>query len=212
MTGLSGVALALLLGMETPLLDPDSPEMNERAPDSFRVRLETTKGVATIEVVRAWAPIGADRFYNLVRHGYYDGVRFHRVIEGRFAQFGIQGDPRLSKLWRNRTLEDDPRKESNRRGTIAYAFAVPNGRATQVFINLRDNSETHDREGFAPFGRVIEGMDVIDSLYAGYGETSGGGIRAGKQDPLFDFGNAYLDASYPRLDSIVRAAIESTSP
>lgn len=208
----AGFALALLLGAESPLHDPDSPEMNERAPETFRVRLETTKGVVAIEVVRAWAPIGTDRFYNLVRHGYYDGVRFHRVIEGRWAQFGIQGDPGISKLWRNRTLPDDPRKESNRRGTIAYAFAVPNGRATQVFVNLQDNSKTHDPEGFAPFGRVLEGMDVIDSLYADYGETSGGGIRAGKQDPLFDGGNAYLEANYPRLDSIVRATIQSTSP
>jgi homoserine O-acetyltransferase len=207
---LIGIALVLLLGAETPLLDPDSPEMNQRAPEAFRVRLETTKGVVAIDVVRSWAPIGADRFHNLVRHGYYDGVRFHRVIEGRWAQFGINGDPRISKLWRNRTLVDDPRRESNRRGTIAYAFAVPNGRATQVFINLRDNETTHDPEGFAPFGRVVEGMDVIDALYAGYGETSGGGIRAGKQDPLFDGGNAYLEASYPKLDSIVRATIEST--
>jgi homoserine O-acetyltransferase len=211
-TVLPALALTLLLGVESPLLDPDSPEMNARAPDSFRVRLETTKGVATIEVVRAWAPIGTDRFYNLVRHGYYDGVRFHRVIKDRWAQFGINGDPRISKLWRNRTLEDDPRKESNGRGTIAYAFAVPNGRATQVFINLKDNAQTHDLEGFAPFGRVVEGMDVIDALYSGYAETSGGGIRAGKQDPLFNEGNAYLETNYPKLDSIVSATIESPSP
>jgi cyclophilin family peptidyl-prolyl cis-trans isomerase len=189
------------------LLTPDSPEMNRRAPDRFNARLETSKGVILIEVHRDWAPNGVDRFYNLVRAGYYDGVRFHRVIEGRWAQFGVNGDPKVSNAWRARAIPDDPRRESNVRGTIAYAFAVANGRTTQVFINLRDNSATHDKEPFAPFGRVVEGMDVADKLNAEYGESAGGGIRAGKQGPLFEGGNAYLERDFPRLDYIIRATV-----
>ncbi len=177
------------------------------APGRFLVRLETTKGRIDIEVHRDWAPRGADRFYDLVRQGYYDGVRIHRVVAGRWAQFGINGDPRISTLWRDRPIQDDPFVQSNQRGTIAYAFAVKDGRTTQVFINLRDNTETHDREPFVPFGRVVAGMDVVDSLYSGYGETSGGGIRAGKQAPLFERGNAYLDENFPRLDRILRATV-----
>jgi cyclophilin family peptidyl-prolyl cis-trans isomerase len=198
--------LALTQG-DSPLLRPDSPEMKREAPASFRVLLETTKGRIEIAVRREWAPRGADRFYNLVRHGYYDEVRFHRVVAGRWAQFGINGDPRISTIWRERPIEDDPFVQSNDRGTIAYAFAVPDGRTTQVFFNLRDNSETHDREPFVPFGRVVSGMEVVDSLYNDYGETSGGGIRAGRQAPLFEKGNAYLDENFPRLDHILRATI-----
>jgi cyclophilin family peptidyl-prolyl cis-trans isomerase len=198
--------LALAQG-DSPLRHPESPEMNEEAPPSFEVRLETTKGRIEIAVRRDWAPRGADRFYNLVRHGYYDGVRFHRVVAGRWAQFGINGDPENSTIWRERTMKDDPFVQSNERGTIAYAFAVPNGRTTQVFFNLGDNSETHDREPFVPFGRVVQGMDVVDALYSGYGEASGGGIRAGKQTPLFEKGNVYLDENFPRLDHILRAAV-----
>jgi cyclophilin family peptidyl-prolyl cis-trans isomerase len=191
----------------SPLLTPDAPEMNRRAPERFNVRLETSKGVILIEVHRDWAPNGADRFYNLVRAGYYDQVRFHRVIEGRWAQFGINGDPKVSSVWRARTIPDDPRRESNVRGTVAYAFAVANGRTTQVFINLRDNSATHDAEPFAPFGRIAEGMDVADKLNAEYGESAGGGIRAGKQGPLFEGGADYLERNFPRLDYIVRATV-----
>ena len=132
---------------------------------------------------------------------------FHRVIEGRWAQFGINGDPKVSSVWRARTIPDDPRRESNVRGTVAYAFAVANGRTTQVFINLRDNSATHDAEPFAPFGRVAEGMDVVDKLNAEYGESAGGGIRAGKQGPLFEGGVDYLKRNFPRLDYIVRATV-----
>jgi peptidyl-prolyl cis-trans isomerase A (cyclophilin A) len=189
------------------LLKPDSPEMNRRAPQRFNARFETSKGVILIEVHRDWAPNGVDRFYNLVRAGYYDQVRFHRVIKERWAQFGVNGDPKVSNVWRTKTIDDDPRRESNVRGTIAYAFATPNGRTTQVFINLKDNSATHDAEPFAPFGRVIEGMDVVDKLNAEYGETAGGGIRAGKQGPLFEGGNAYLKRNFPRLDYIIRATV-----
>ncbi len=191
------------------LLHPDAAEMHERAPDDFRVRLETSKGDVVIEVHRAWAPIGADRFFNLVRHGFYDGARFFRIRAGLFAQFGINGDPDVASVWRSATIPDDPWAGiSNQRGTIAYAFRDPNGRTTQVFINLKDNSATDDKEPFVPFGRVVEGMDVVDSLYSAYGEQSGGGIRAGKQDPVFDGGNAYLEREFPKLDFIIHATIE----
>ncbi len=194
--------------VDEALLHPDAPEMSRHAPGRFVVRLDTSKGPIRIEVVRAWAPRGADRFFNLVRHGYYDQARFFRVIEDKWAQFGIHAEPRIAKVWRNQTIPDDPAGQSNVRGTIAFAFAVPNGRTTQVFINLRDNSATHDKEPFVPFGRVIEGMSVADALNSEYGESSGSGIRAGRQDALFDGGNAYLDREFPRLDFIRTAAIE----
>lgn len=191
------------------LFHPDSPGMNRPAPERFRVRLVTSKGTIVIEVVRAWAPHGADRFFNLVAHGYYDEARFFRVIKDKWAQFGIHAEPRVSTLWRTATIPDDPAGQSNVRGTVAFAFAVPNGCTTQVFINLRDNSSTHDKEPFVPFGRVVEGMDVAGALNAEYGESSGSGIRAGKQDPLFGGGNAYLARAFPRLDYIRKATIDS---
>lgn len=195
------------------LRDPKAPELNRHAPDLFDVRLQTSKGVIMIEVRRDWAPHGADRFYNLVRAGYYYDDRFFRVIRGRWAQFGINGDPKTANAWRREIIPDDPRRESNVRGTVAFAFAVPNGRTTQVFINLRDNSATHDPEPFVPFGRVIAGMDVADALNSEYGETAGSGIRAGKQEPLFRMGNAYLENHFPRLDYIEHATvIKSTNP
>ncbi|HEU0040519.1 MAG TPA: alpha/beta fold hydrolase [Verrucomicrobiae bacterium] len=189
------------------LLNPDAPQLNLRAPDQFRARFETSKGNMLIEVHRDWSPRGADRFYHLVRSGYYDDARFLRVIQGGWAQFGIGGDPRSSAVWRERTIPDDPRHESNLRGTVAFAFAVPNGRTTQVFINLADNSATHDAEPFVPFGRVVQGMDVADALNSEYGESAGGGIRGGKQAPLFERGNAYLLKNFPRLDFITHATI-----
>src|SRR5262249_36620500 len=146
------------------LRNPDAPQMNQRAPDLFRVRLETTKGPIVLEIHRDWSPLGVDHFYNLVRAGYYNENRFFRVIAGKWAQFGINGDPKVGSLWRSKAIPDEPRKQSKLRGTIAYAFAVPNGRTTQLFINLRDNSTTHDAEPFVPFGRVIEGMDAADRL------------------------------------------------
>jgi len=188
------------------LLDPNAPEMNRRAPEVFNVRLETSKGNLVIEVHRKWAPHGTDRFYNLVCGGYYDEARFFRVIEGRWAQFGINGDPQIASLWRTNFIPDDPAGQSNVRGTVAFAFAVPNGRATQLFINLKDNSATHDREPFVPFGKVIAGMDIADALNAEYGESIGG-IRAGKQDPIFQGGNRYLEEHFPHLDFIKRAVV-----
>ena len=181
--------------------------MAATAPSAFSVRLETTKGNVVIEIQRAWSPNGVDRFFNLVRAGYYNDVRITRVVVPKWAQFGISGDPKIAKIWRDRPIPDDPRVLANERGTIAFAFAVPNGRTTQVFINLRDNRETHDKEPFVPFGRVVSGMEVVDAWYAEYGENAGSGIRSGKQGPIFESGNAYLDREFPRLDSIRRATV-----
>jgi homoserine O-acetyltransferase len=176
------------------------------APPQFRVRLESTKGPIVIEVHRDWASHGADRFYELVTSGYYDDSRFFRVVKGQWAQFGINGDPRIATRWRTMTIPDDPNKASVVRGRVAFAFKDPNGRTTQVYISLRDNT-AQDTQGFAPFGEVVEGMDVADALNSEYGENAGGGIRGGRQQPLFDGGNAYLDREYPRLDRLIRARI-----
>jgi cyclophilin family peptidyl-prolyl cis-trans isomerase len=175
------------------------------APTEFKVRLETSKGLIVIAVHRDWAPNGADRFHELVTSGYYDEARFFRVRPGTWVQFGIAADPKVAQAWRPKTIPDDPYKGvSNRRGTLAFAFRDPNGRATQVIINLKNNSETHDREPFVAFGEVVEGMDVADALYAGYGEGPGG-IRAGRQDPVYEGGNAYLREKFPLLDYIKTA-------
>jgi peptidyl-prolyl cis-trans isomerase A (cyclophilin A) len=176
-------------------------------PSLYRVRLETTKGPIVIEVHRDWAPHGADRFHELVTGGYYDDNRFFRVVAGRWAQFGINGDPKVAKAWRDRPLADDPPAQSNVRGSVAFAFAVPNGRTTQVYIALTDLSATQDEQGFVPFGRVVSGMDAADALNSEYGENAGGGIRAGRQQPVFDGGNAYLDREFPRLDRIIKAVV-----
>jgi cyclophilin family peptidyl-prolyl cis-trans isomerase len=179
-----------------------------RGPDDYRVRFDTSKGTIVIQVHRAWAPIGADRFYELVTSGYYDGARFFRVVKDKWAQFGIAGDPAVAQRWRTKTIPDDPpHGVSNTKGRIAFAFAVANGRTTQVFINLADNSATHDKEPFVPFGEVAEGLDVVDGLNSEYGETSGSGIRAGHQDPLFEGGNDYLQRNFPRLDYIRTARV-----
>jgi len=180
------------------------------APVTYDVRLETTKGTVVIAVHRDWAPRGADRFRELVESGYYDDAAVFRIRKGTWAQFGIAGDPKVAQPWRTKTIADDPYVGvSNARGTVAFAFKDPNGRSTQVFVNLKDNSETHDREPFVVFGMVERGMDVLDALYAEYGESAGGGIRAGKQDPVFEGGNAYLRANFPLLDYIRTARIVS---
>lgn len=200
--------LAFLLAACAPLLlNPHDPRLNARAPEHFRVRFATSQGDFVVEVHRDWAPIGADRFYNLVTHHFFDGQRFFRVRQGVFAQFGIPGNPWLAQAWRHITMADDPPQQSNTRGTIAYAFTTANTRATQIFINLADN-RSFDAQGFAPFGMVISGMDVADRLYSGYGETSGGGMRAGHQDALFAGGNAWLNHNFPRLDYIRSARLE----
>jgi homoserine O-acetyltransferase len=178
------------------------------APRDYKVRLDTSKGPIVIAVHRDWAPHGADRFYELVTSGYYDAARFFRIRAGTWAQFGIAADPAVAQAWRSRTIPDDPYVGvSNTRGTVAYAFKDPNGRTTQVFINLKDNAATHDREPFVVFGVVEEGMEVADKLYAEYGEAAGGGIRAGRQDPVFEGGNRYLNEKFPLLDYIKSAVV-----
>jgi homoserine O-acetyltransferase len=188
------------------LMRPDDPFWQTRAPGRFRAGFETTKGRFVIEVRRDWAPRGADRFFNLVRAGFFDDSRFFRVVPEFIAQFGIPGDPAVTRVWRDRTFPDDPEREKNLRGTIAFAMKGPNDRRTQVYINLRDNPR-NDGQGFAILGRVIEGMGVVDSLYSGYGETSGGGMRAGRQQRLLAEGNAHLDREFPNLDRMLRAVI-----
>jgi cyclophilin family peptidyl-prolyl cis-trans isomerase len=186
-----------------PLLDP--PHATEQAPDRFRVRLETTKGPFVIEVTRAWAPRGADRFYNLVRVGYYDDVAFFRVIENFMVQFGINGDPAVNAAWRQARITDDPVTQSNKRGMVTYAMAGPDTRTTQLFINFRDNAGL-DGQGFAPFGRVVEGLSVVDSLYAGYGEGAPSGMGP-EQGRAQGEGNAYLKGRFPKLDFVKTARI-----
>lgn len=178
---------------------PSSAEMRAQAPASYRIRFETSAGPFVVQVTRAWAPQGADRLYHLVRHGFYDGTRFFRVLPGFVAQFGISGDPTVTAAWRTAAISDDPVKQHNLRGTLTFATAGPDTRTTQLFINLADNTGL-DAQGFAPVGRVVEGMDAVDRIYSGYGQTPDQG-RIQMQ------GNSYLAAAFPRLDSIARATI-----
>jgi cyclophilin family peptidyl-prolyl cis-trans isomerase len=188
------------------LLHPENSAWSARAPDVSRIRFETSKGPFTIEVVRAWSPNGADRFYNLARLGFYDDVRFTRVVLNWIAQFGVSGDPEVNAAWRTATIPDDAPQQTNARGTVAFAFKDMNTRTSQVFISLTDNKRL-DAQGFTPFGHVVEGMNVVDAINSEYGEKSGGGIRAGKQGPLEAGGNAYIDHEYPRLDRILRVIV-----
>lgn len=188
------------------LLQPQDSSFQAPAPDSFDVRFETTAGDFTVHVVREWAPNGADRFYNLVRNGYYDGVYFFRVIDGFMAQFGIHGDPRVNGAWRERGIDDDPVLHSNRRGTVTFAMRPqPNSRTTQLFINFGNNVRL-DESGFAPIGEVTSGMDVVAALYSGYGEGAPRG-RGPRQDLIQAEGNAYLERDFPELDQVRRATI-----
>ena len=180
--------------------------LNAQAPASYKAKFVTSKGTFVLEVTRALAPRGADRFYNLVKNGFYDDVRFFRVISGFMVQFGINGDPAVSAHWREANIKDDPVRESNKRGSISFATAGPNTRTTQVFINFADNSNL-DGMGFAPFGRVVSGMNVVDALYAGYGEGAPNG-NGPDQGLLQTRGNAYLVKSFPRMDYVKKATIE----
>jgi len=187
------------------LLDPKSAELTQTAPATFKAKFVTTKGEFVIQVNRAWAPKGADRFYNLVSNGFFDGVRFFRVVADFMVQFGIHGDPKVSAAWRGATIPDDDVVMSNRRGFVSYAMAGPGTRTTQLFINLVDNTRL-DQMKFAPFGQVVEGMDVVDQIYAGYGDGPPQGAGP-NQSELQKSGNAYLDANFPKLDSIGTAII-----
>jgi peptidyl-prolyl cis-trans isomerase A (cyclophilin A) len=177
----------------------------EKAPATYKVTLDTSKGPIVIDVHRDWAPNGADRFYNLVKSGFYDNVRFFRVIPNFMAQFGIHGDPAVASAWRQAQIKDDPVKQSNLRGFVTFATAGPNTRTTQLFINFKDNSSL-DKQGFAPFGEVSKGMDVVDKIYDGYGEGAPRG-RGPDQGRLQSEGNAYLQKDFPKLDYIKTATI-----
>lgn len=181
-------------------MDPTGAALNEQAPDEFSAFLETTAGPIVIQVVRDWAPHGADRFYNLVRNGFYDEQRFFRVVPGFVVQWGLSGNPALNLAWRQANIPDDPVKQSNTRGRITYAKTnQPNTRTTQLFINLGDNSRL-DGQHFAPFGEVVEGMEVVDQINAEYGQQPSQGQIGGR-------GNAYLEENFPNLDYIIRAEI-----
>ena len=175
-------------------------DMKETAPASYKAKFETSAGDFVVQVHRAWAPKGADRFYNLVKHGFFDDCRFFRVVPNFMVQFGINGDPGIQTNWVNNRITDDPVKETNKRGYITFATAGPNSRTTQVFINFADNGGL-DRQGFAPFGEVVTGMDVVDKITAQYGQKP---VQAQIQSQ----GNAYLNKDFPKLDYIKKATIE----
>jgi peptidyl-prolyl cis-trans isomerase A (cyclophilin A) len=200
------VAVALAAGSavwcaSAKLTDP--AKLTAKAPETFKARFETTKGAFVIEVQRAWAPHGADRFYNLVKNGYYDGVKFFRVVPGFIVQWGIHGDPAIATTWLKSTIPDDPVTQSNTRGYVTFAMSGrPNSRSVQLFINLGDSARL-DAMGFAPFGKVVDGMDIVDKLYGDYGEA-----LKSLQGRIAEEGNAFLEKNYPELDSIKKASIE----
>lgn len=181
-----------------PLLHPET--LKERAPAVFRARLTTTGGDIVVEVTRAWAPLGADRFYNLVKNGFFTDAAFFRVVPNFVVQFGLSARPEVSQAWEAARLKDDPVTQTNRRGSLTFATAGPGTRTTQLFINLVDNARL-DAMGFSPFGQVVQGMDVVEKIYSGYGETPDQG-RITKE------GKSYLDKEFPKLDSVKTAVIE----
>ena len=183
-----------------------------QAPAHYRVRVETTKGVFILEADRALAPHGADHFYRLIQEGFYNDSRFFRVIAGRFAQFGIAGDPAAWSALRDEHIAPDPEKASNERGAFGFAMVTPDARTTQIFICTNDSMKRQNGQGFALFGHVVEGMDVVDKLYSGYGENAGGGMRAGHQAKVLAEGNAYLDREFPLLDHFIRATVIEPAP
>lgn len=181
---------------------------NERAPDLFQVNFDTSKGKIVVEVHRDWAPNGVDHFYTLVKTGFYNGSRFYRTIRNFVAQFGIAGDPKTNALWANASIPDDPVRQPNETGTLTYAATgMPNSRTTQLFFNLRNNSAALDQRGFAAFGKVITGLDVMESLYTGYGEMPPNGEGPDPQKIAAE-GTAYLESQFPRLDYIKTATIQ----
>jgi peptidyl-prolyl cis-trans isomerase A (cyclophilin A) len=200
--------MAALLAAPAPAQSPPANPavLNEQAPAAYKVKFDTSKGPFVVEVTRAWAPKGADRFYNLVKSGFYDNVRFFRVISGFMVQFGINGDPGVMARWRTAQIGDDPVTQSNKRGTVTFAMAGPNTRTSQVFINFADNANL-DGMGFSPFGRIVSGMNVVDALNAEYGEGAPRG-RGPDQSRLQSEGNTYLMKDFPRMDYVKKATIE----
>lgn len=201
-----GLAGCAVLAGRPVFADPRASAVNRRAPDVFTAEFETTKGTVAIEVTRAWAPVGADRFYNLVASGFYDGQRISRVRPGFIAQWGLHNDPAVIAAWKAAYIADDPPRHANVKGTVAFAFRDPQTRTTQVYVNLADNTRL-DAQGFAPFGRVVRGMAAVEAWYGGYGESAGGGLRGGQQGAVEREGAAWLDRNYPKLDRIIRARV-----
>jgi len=181
------------------LLQPAT--LKAKAPDVFQVKFATTKGDFVVQVTRAWAPLGADRFYNLVQHGFYNDACFFRIVPNFVVQFGLSGDPAVNKVWQNANIKDDPVTQSNRPGYLVFATAGPNTRTTQLFINLGNNAGL-DGQGFAPFGVVTSGMDVVQKLYSGYGERP-------DQHAITTQGKAYIEKNFPNIDSIKTATVIS---
>ncbi len=208
------VGLALLAApLTTPAFaqagNPGNPAaLTEKAPAAYKAKFDTSKGVFVIQVNRDWAPNGADRFYNLVKSGFYDNVRFFRVVSGFMVQFGINGDPKISAPWQAARMKDDPVKQSNKRGYVTYATSGPDGRGTQVFVNFADNNGL-DARGFAPIGQVVLGMNVVDALYSGYGDSPSAGGAGPDQGRIQFEGNAYLAKDFPKLDYVKKATIEN---
>jgi peptidyl-prolyl cis-trans isomerase A (cyclophilin A) len=201
----AAVAVALTMGAALAANEKiaDPSKLTEQAPATYKAKFETTKGTFVIEVTRAWSPNGADRFYNLVKSGYFDGVKFFRVVPGFVVQFGIHGDPAIANKWLKSNIPDDKVVESNKRGYLTFAMSsAPNSRSVQMFINLQNNTGL-DGKGFAPLGKVTTGMDVVDKLYDGYGE----GLTQ-LQGRIASEGNAFLEKNYPQLDGIKKATIE----
>jgi len=187
---------------------PDDPEMKKRAPDVFKVRFVTSKGDFVVEAHRPWAPHGVDRLYNLVRHGFYDDTRIFRVIPGFVAQFGISGDPAISLDWFDAGFPDDPVRQKNLKGTVTFAkTGLPHSRTTQLFVNLGDNSSSLDLKGFAPVGKVIEGLPIVEDLRSTQPDADPMG-RTPDQGRLKGLGNRYLDSTFPKLCRILSAKVE----
>lgn len=201
------LALAACSQPEQAKRQEPAPAKVERAPDVFEVLLDTSKGPVSIEVQRGWAPIGADHFYNLVKTGYYDGNRFFRVVRNFMVQFGISGDPRLNRLWGGMNIPDDPVKQSNRKGVATFATTGPNGRSTQLFINLVDNKAL-DKQGFAPIGKVTAGMDTVERFYNSYGEMPSRGGHGPDPTKIELQGDEYLENNFARLDYIRKATVK----
>jgi peptidyl-prolyl cis-trans isomerase A (cyclophilin A) len=202
----TGAPAAKSAGASAALLNPALAKAT--APELFRVKFTTTKGDFIVEVNRSWAPLGADRFYNLVRARFFNDVSFFRVVPNFIVQFGMHADPKVTAAWEKATFKDDPVKQGNKRGTIVFATAGPNTRTTQFFINLKDNSASLDGMGFAAFGTVTEGMaEVVDKIYSGYGEGSDMGGRGPTQGRITKEGKPYLDKNFPLLDSIKSAVV-----
>lgn len=187
--------------VDPALLHP--AQLKARAPETFEATFDTTKGTFVVQVTRAWAPIGADRFYNLVKHGFFNGAPFFRVVPGFVVQFGLTGDKNVNHAWENASIKDDPVKQNNVPGTLVFAAtSQPNSRSTQLFINLGNNSGSLDPQGFAPFGKIISGMDVVQNIYSGYGEQP-------DQGRITDDGSAYFLKAFPRMDLIKTATVTS---